>query len=155
MNACVTKAAIATIILMVTMNTDTTAASEDVENIPESEEAKEFTDISWMGTNEKKILENFITYYKLALQTAANVLNPKAWNLDIVMPAIGGVIRLYTGPLLALAIILFLYSTITTFVEGILTNRNGRSMSYNFGPTLDALAYVVQNAINKQFEDYH
>ncbi|XP_068226317.1 uncharacterized protein [Palaemon carinicauda] len=113
-------------------------------------EAKAFTDISWMGDREKKILENFITYYKLVLQTTANVLNPKAYNLDIVLPAVSGVIRLYTGPLLALAIILFLYFTINTFVDGIFTNPNfGRSASHSFTPTLDALTYVVLNAINE------
>ncbi|KAK7068068.1 hypothetical protein SK128_019234 [Halocaridina rubra] len=128
-----------------------TATADESTNSPLDRDSISLTDISWMGETEK-ILQNFIIWYKLQLQTAANVLNPKSWNLDIIMPSISGVISLYTGPIIALILILLVFSTLTTFVVGLLNNPTFRSSAGNgWSSTIDAISYAVHQAIEARF----
>jgi len=122
---------------------------------PEKEEGKtsnnpidlSFLDISWMSTAQKKVLDNFITWYKLQLTQAKNILNPVYWNLDFVLPAVSSVITLYTGPIIALSLLLLVFLTIPGLVEGL--TLNGRSLDQStWSPSVDAVWYAVSKALD-------
>ncbi|ROT72188.1 hypothetical protein C7M84_009431 [Penaeus vannamei] len=102
-----------------------------------------------MNESNKKVLDNFITWYKLQLSQLVNILNPVNWNLDVVFPAVSSVITLYTGPIVALGILLLIFFTIPTFVSGLLLNPTGRSFDgAMFSPTIDAVWHAVQKALD-------
>ncbi|XP_063607252.1 uncharacterized protein LOC134781892 [Penaeus indicus] len=106
-------------------------------------------DITWMTESNKRVLDNFITWYKLQLSQLVNILNPVNWNLDVVFPAVSSVITLYTGPIVALGILLLIFITIPTFVSGLLLNPVGRSFDgAMFSPTIDAVWYAVEKALD-------
>ncbi|XP_042861177.1 uncharacterized protein LOC122246594 [Penaeus japonicus] len=106
-------------------------------------------DITWMTESNKRVLDNFITWYKLQLSQLVNVLNPVNWNLDLVLPAVSSVITLYTGPIVALGILLLIFFTIPTLASGLLLNTPGRSIDGSvFTPAVDAVWYAVQKALD-------
>ncbi|XP_047478841.1 uncharacterized protein LOC125031889 [Penaeus chinensis] len=102
-----------------------------------------------MTESNKRVLDNFITWYKLQLSQLVNILNPVNWNLDVVFPAVSSVITLYTGPIVALGILLLIFITIPTFTTGLLLNPVGRSLDgAMFSPTIDAVWYAVERALD-------
>ncbi|XP_027218700.1 uncharacterized protein [Penaeus vannamei] len=127
------------------------AAEKQVEKVEgkSTNQRKSPFDITWMNESNKKVLDNFITWYKLQLSQLVNILNPVNWNLDVVFPAVSSVITLYTGPIVALGILLLIFFTIPTFVSGLLLNPTGRSFDgAMFSPTIDAVWHAVQKALD-------
>ncbi|XP_076043844.1 uncharacterized protein LOC143026938 [Oratosquilla oratoria] len=102
--------------------------------------SRQIFDAFFISPSEITPLNELATAAKAAIQRLI-VLNPINWNLDFIIPFLGSVLTVYSGPIIILGLLLLVISTVPGLSTVITGGR--RSLDSGLHSTLDETLRVL------------